>query len=104
MNTRFDQLLSSRNQEQGENSMGQSGTLRPTSSNRSIVPKLTKLEFPRYKGGDDPTSWVCRAEQFFQFQQIEHEEQVSLAAYHLEGDAQLWYQLVKEEGTPITWQ
>ncbi|KAA8525663.1 hypothetical protein F0562_007512 [Nyssa sinensis] len=34
---------------------------------------------------------------------IEPKERVSLAAYHLEGDAQLWYQLLKEEGEVITW-
>ncbi|KAA8535649.1 hypothetical protein F0562_030652 [Nyssa sinensis] len=73
------------------------------SVSQSVLPKLTKLEFPRYQGGDDPTSWICRAEQFFEFQQIEPEERVSLAAYHLEGDAQLWYQLLKEEGEVISW-
>jgi len=27
-----------------------------------------KLDFPRFNGEEDPTSWVCRAEQFFRFQ------------------------------------
>ena len=27
-----------------------------------------------------------------------------LAAYHLEGEAQLWYQLLKEEEEHITWE
>ena len=52
---------------------------------------------------EDPTSWVCRAEQFFEFQKIPMEEQLPLAAYHLEGEAQLWYQLLKDEGEELTW-
>ncbi|KAA8547499.1 hypothetical protein F0562_003928 [Nyssa sinensis] len=103
MNARFDQLLVQKNFEQGENSIGQSGAKKETSSNRSVIPKFTKLEFSKYRGGEDPTSWVCRAEQFFEYQQIEHEEWVSLATYHLEGEAQLWYQLLKKDGETITW-
>uniref|UniRef100_A0A5B7BCT4 Retrotransposon gag domain-containing protein n=1 Tax=Davidia involucrata TaxID=16924 RepID=A0A5B7BCT4_DAVIN len=34
---------------------------------------------------------------------IEQDEQVPLTAYHLEGDVQLWYQLLKDEGETITW-
>lgn len=65
-------------------------------SNSSLVPKLAKLDFSKYDGSDDPTSWVCRTEQFFEFQNIIEEEQLPLAAYHLEGKAQLWYQLVRD--------
>nr|DAD18170.1 TPA_asm: hypothetical protein HUJ06_019633 [Nelumbo nucifera] len=56
-----------------------------------VVPKLAKFDFPRYDGSEDPTLWICRVEQFFEFQGTSLEEQVKLAAYHLEKDAQLWY-------------
>ena len=56
-----------------------------------VVPKLAKLDFPRYDGSKDPTLWICRAEQYFEFQGTSLEDQVKLAAYHLEKDAQLWY-------------
>jgi hypothetical protein len=56
-----------------------------------FAPKLVKLNFPRYSGTEDPTSWICRAEQFFKYQNTAEEEKVSLAAFHLEGEAQLWY-------------
>jgi hypothetical protein len=49
------------------------------------------LNFPKYDGTEDPTSSVCRAEQFFDFQDMAKEDKVVLAAYHLEGEAQLWY-------------
>jgi hypothetical protein len=54
------------------------------------------LNFPKYDGTEDPTSSVCRAEQFFDFQDMAKEDKVVLAAYHLKGEAQLWYQLFKE--------
>ena len=30
-----------------------------------VVPKLAKLDFPRYDGLEDPTLWICCVEQFF---------------------------------------
>ena len=68
-----------------------------------MVPKLAKLDFPRYDGSKDPTLWIFRAEQFFEFQGTSLEDQVKLAAYHLEKDAQLWYQRRKNQGHLVTW-
>ena len=42
-------------------------------------------------------------EQFFEFQKITEEEKVPLVTYHLEGEAQLWYQILKEEEGEVTW-
>ncbi|KAI5316982.1 hypothetical protein L3X38_036689 [Prunus dulcis] len=58
-------------------------------------------DFPHFNGLEDPTSWICRAEQFFDFHHTPETERVPLASFNLEGDAQLWFQLMKEE-TPIT--
>jgi hypothetical protein len=58
---------------------------------------VTKLDFPRFNGRDDTTSWICRSEQFFEFQNIPNEEWISLTAYHLEGEALFWYQLLNSE-------
>ena len=68
-----------------------------------VIPKLAKLDFPRYDGSEDLTLWICRAEQFFEFQGTSLEDQVKLAAYHLEKDAQLWYQRRKNQGHLVTW-
>lgn len=56
-------------------------------------PKVGKLNFPKYEGTEDPTSWVCRVEQFFIFffQNTTEEDKMVLAAYHLKGEVQLWY-------------
>ena len=68
------------------------------------MPKLVKLDFPRFNGEEDPTNWLCRAEQVFQFHETQEANLVSFASFHLEGDAQLWYQLLKQEVAVITWE
>ncbi|XP_021596642.1 uncharacterized protein LOC110603250 [Manihot esculenta] len=73
------------------------------SGSTSYTPKLVKLDFPRFDEKEDPTSWVCRAEQFFQFHHTPNDERVEIASFHLVGDAQLWYQLLKQENPVITW-
>ena len=60
------------------------------SSAGSYVPKLAKLDFPRYDGSEDPITWICRVEQFFEYQDTPDDEKVKLASYHLDGDAQIW--------------
>jgi hypothetical protein len=74
------------------------------SSHGSINSKLAKLEFPHYDGTEDPTSWVCQVEQYFEFQRTEEENKVMLTAYHLDGEAQLWYQIFKEDVMNISWE
>jgi hypothetical protein len=56
-------------------------------SNNNQGMKVTKLDFPKYNGLEDPTSWICQVEQYFDFNQIEEREKLSLAAYHLEGES-----------------
>ncbi|XP_021618816.1 uncharacterized protein LOC110619611 [Manihot esculenta] len=82
----------------------ESGTkLTRSGSTSSYTPKLVKLDFPHFDEKEDPTSWICRAEQFFQFHQTPDEDQVEIASFHMVGDAQLWYQLLKQENLVITW-
>lgn len=60
-------------------------------ASESVFPKLAKLDFPKYDGSKDPTTWICQAEQFFEILDTPPKDQVLLAVYHLEGDAQLWF-------------
>jgi hypothetical protein len=62
-----------------------------------------KLDFPRFIGEEDLTSWVCRAEQFFRFQGTHEEDKAALASFHPEGEAQLWFQILLREGREICW-
>ncbi|KAK0573353.1 hypothetical protein LWI29_006880 [Acer saccharum] len=68
------------------------------------APRFVKLDFPRFKGEEDTTSWFCRVNQFFEFNHTPKEDRVALASFHLERDAQLWYQLLKQEKDVLTWQ
>ncbi|KAK0608232.1 hypothetical protein LWI29_027540 [Acer saccharum] len=70
----------------------------------SYVPKTIKIDFPRYEGKDDPTIWLCKAEQFFQLHAIPTIDRVQLASFHLEGDAHLWYQLLQQEMPVVSWE
>jgi hypothetical protein len=50
-----------------------------------------ELEFPRFKGGD-PTSWMFRAIQYFEYYQVHDASKVMHASYHLDDDALIWFQ------------
>uniref|UniRef100_A0A2N9J895 Chromo domain-containing protein n=1 Tax=Fagus sylvatica TaxID=28930 RepID=A0A2N9J895_FAGSY len=53
-------------------------------------PRAMKLEFPRFKGGD-PTSWMFRAIQYFEYYQVHDASKVMHASYHLDDDALIWF-------------
>jgi hypothetical protein len=72
-------------------------------NNHQYTPRTVKLDFPRFNGAEDPTSWICRAEQFFRFHETPIEDHVALASFHLEGEAQLWYQLLQQEAESLNW-
>jgi hypothetical protein len=80
-----------------ENGKHKAETAMTHGTQHSNVPKMVKLDFTRFDGREDPTSWLCCTEQFFLVHDIPLEEQVALASFHLEGDAQLWFQLAKPE-------
>lgn len=44
------------------------------------------------------------AEQFFEYQGIKDDEKGSYVAYHLDDNAQIWFQVHKEEGENIGWE
>ena len=70
----------------------------------STAPKITKLDFPRYDGMEDPTGWICRAEQFFEFQRTEEDEKLPMTGYHLDGNVQLWFQRFKNRREGVNWE
>ena len=81
MNAWFDYMFSSRARGQGEcsySALWNSGGKRNTSGGcnqeslfNSYLPRTVKLDFPRFNGTKVPTSWVCRAKQFFELHQTE---------------------------------
>ncbi|KAK0581463.1 hypothetical protein LWI29_014052 [Acer saccharum] len=99
--------------EMGENSGSQSRRFVGRQTNQyddhlthtlsNLIPKTVKLDFPKYDGRVDPISWVYRAEQYFSMHGIPNSDRVTLAAFHLEGDAQLWFQLLRQEIIYVSW-
>ena len=68
---------------------------------------MAKLEFPKYYGAD-PTEWFNRVAQFFEFQDTTDNQKVSLASFHLEREANQWWQWLhrayQEEDRVVTWE
>ena len=62
-----------------------------------------KLNFPTYNGLDDPTGWIFKAEQYIEFKQIEPQQQVQLASFHLDKIALQWYRWYTKNKGPLRW-
>ncbi|KAL5758860.1 hypothetical protein ACOSP7_021471 [Xanthoceras sorbifolium] len=59
-----------------------------------------KLSFPKFNG-EDPTGWVYKAEQYFDFKSIAVDQQ--LASFYLEGIALQWHRWFTKFKGPLTW-
>ena len=92
--------------ERSENSWNGHVQDRPESSHPMFSSKLARLEFPRYSS-EDPIEWLTRVEQFFEYQRTLESQKVSLASYHLEGEANHWWHWLcrayQEEGKEVSW-
>jgi hypothetical protein len=68
-NSKVDSLISREdNNMSRENSNAKSKGKNHSGSSNSATPKIMKLNFPRYGGDGDPSSWICGVEQFFEYQ------------------------------------
>ncbi|KAJ0010323.1 hypothetical protein Pint_33769 [Pistacia integerrima] len=54
-----------------------------------------KMDFPRFSG-EEPIIWLDRVAQYFELQQTPEEQEVMLAAFYLEGEANQWWQWLKK--------
>ena len=61
-----------------------------------------KLDFPRFLG-DDPTSWVYKANQYFGYYQTPIIEKLLISSFHMELEALIWFQEVEETGVFTNW-
>ncbi|KAH0738993.1 hypothetical protein KY290_037698 [Solanum tuberosum] len=68
-----------------------------------IIPRHTKLDFPRFNGQEDPLGWLNRCEHFFRHQQTMEEEKVGLASFHLEGNTHLWFLQLETTLLQLSW-
>ena len=101
--TRHETSLGSPNAQAAQSSNGQD---RLEERRPMFTSKLAKLEFSRYSG-DDPIEWFTRVGQFFEYQNTSETNKVYLASFHLEGEANQWWQWLRrayhEEGKVVTW-
>ncbi|XP_018633615.1 uncharacterized protein [Nicotiana tomentosiformis] len=63
----------------------------------------TKMEFPRFEGGD-PRGWILKAEKYFCYYQTPEEHKVDIAAMYLEGDALDLFSWINRERTLLYWE
>ena len=61
------------------------------------------LEFPRFSG-EDPVSWVYKANQYFKYYNTPIGEKLILASFHMEGEALIWFQDSEEEEIFVDWE
>ncbi|CAL9238536.1 unnamed protein product [Arabidopsis halleri] len=65
-----------------------------------------KLDFPRFKGGD-PTAWISKANQYFDYNGTPKDQKVQFTSYHMEDEASEWWQAIskalREDGVVTTW-
>lgn len=62
-----------------------------------------KIEFPKFEG-TDPKGWVLKAEQYFDFVQLDESKKIKLAVMHFEGRANTWYRYYQTNNNNVTWK
>ena len=65
--------------------------------------RLVRLEFPRFSG-EDPASWVYKANQYFKYYNTPVTEKLMLASFHMEGKALIWFQDSEKVGLFVDWE
>lgn len=60
--------------------------------------RSVKLDFPKFDG-NDPSGWLYRANQFFNYNQTLPHHKILIASFHMEGKTLIWFQEVENSGT-----
>ena len=64
---------------------------------------FTKMEFPKFEGGD-PRGWILKAEKYFRYYQTPDESKVEIASMYLEGDALDLFAWISAENNHLYWE
>ena len=65
---------------------------------------MTKMNFPNFDGSCDFISWFSRCEKYFELHHVRENLKVKLANFHLEGDSQIWFDMLMENMDHIVWE
>nr|XP_023907237.1 uncharacterized protein LOC112018933 [Quercus suber] len=60
-----------------------------------------RLDFPRFCG-EEPTSWIYKANQYFKYYRIPESEKLMMASFHMDGEALVWFQKGEDAGVIST--
>ena len=71
--------------------------------NRGIQARTLRLDFPRFEGGD-PSEWILKSQQFFNYFGTLEEQKLEIVSFHMEGKALTWYYWLKESSPVATWE
>jgi hypothetical protein len=90
-------------QEQGRTvECGESSNLEGFNSSDGLKPKTIRWEFPRFDG-EDPESWCCHAEQYFDYYNTLDPQRLSISSFHMEERAMAWFQEFKATNREASW-
>ena len=62
-----------------------------------------KLDFPRFCG-EEPTSWIYKANQYFNYYRILEPKKLTMASFHMEGEALVCFQEGEDAEVFGTWE
>ena len=68
-----------------------------------LYPRLFKLDFPRFNG-TNPSGWIFKANQFFDFHQTPQPQRMQIASFHMDGPALAWFQWAHTNHPYTTWE
>ena len=66
------------------------------------TPFKMRLEQPQFNG-DDPHTWIFKAEEYFDYYQVPADHRLRLASLMMTGDAASWYQYQRNNNLLHTW-
>jgi hypothetical protein len=100
MNEAIKKLLDAQQERRPDSSRAQD----PVMEDAPLVklPKPMKIEYPKFKR-EDPSFWVCKANQFFNYYNTPSHQKILTASFHMEEKALVWFQDAEESRIFTSW-
>ncbi|KAF5477481.1 hypothetical protein F2P56_004118 [Juglans regia] len=70
---------------------------------RGTAVRGIRLDFPHFMG-ENPSAWIFKASQYFEYHQTNPAQKLLLASYHMEGEALVWYQEALDTAQFVSWE
>ncbi|XP_075666464.1 uncharacterized protein LOC142636214 [Castanea sativa] len=102
MNQNLNAILQKLSSQDSHSHSPQRTSLVNQSSSALSFARSVKLDFPRFSG-DDPASWVYKANQYFGYYQTPVTKKLLIALFYMELEAMIWFQEAEEAGVFTDW-